>query len=366
MKRVLFSAYAPVHFACFEPIYRRLVGHPDIHIDLSGGQEADKSGLGARSAADIYRPFGIPDHQVVELDQMYERSYDLVFSAHSSGFFPKEDRRRVQIFHGLSFRNMAVRRDVLIYDTLFVAGPYMMRAFVESKLFRPGDPRLVPIGFVKVDRLVDGSLDRSEILSRAGVSGERPVLLYAPTGQKAASVETTGPEVIRRLQASGRYDILVKLHDHPRDRSEPGRADIEALQDEHTRLLTDFDVIPYLFVADLLITDASSVSSEYSLLDRPMVFLDVPDLIQAMEAGKKGRIDLDTWGRKAGVVARWPDEAVEAVERSLENPDEFGPVRRAMAEDLFYRPGTATDRAEGWVLEELGIRPAESTVLAHT
>ncbi len=117
-------------------------------------------------------------------------------------------------------------------------------------------------------------------------------------------------------------------------------------------------------VADLLITDASSVSSEYSLLDRPMVFLDVPDLIQTMEAAKKGRMDLDTWGRRAGLVARWPDEAVEAVERSLENPEAFGPIRRAMARDLFYGPGTATDRAEVWVLEELGIRPAESAMLA--
>jgi len=357
MKRVLFAGYAPVHFVCFEPIYRRLCQHPEVRVEVSGGREPDKNGLGQLSARELYQPFGLAEDRVVELPEMYERSYDLVFAAHISGFFPREDRRRVQVFHGLSFRNMAVRRDVLIYDNLFVAGPYMMRAFIEAKLFRPGDPRLVPTGFVKVDRLVDGSLDRSEILQRVGLTGDRPVLLYAPTGQKGASIETTGPEVVRRLRAAGRFDVLIKLHDHPRDRAEPGREEIEAIQDEHTRLVDDFDIIPYLFVSDLLITDASSVSSEYSLLDRPMVFLDVPDLIRAAQSSKKGSFDIDTWGRNAGIVARWPDEAVAAVEWSLDNPEAHSPVRRAMAEDLFYNPGRATDAAVRWTLAELGLAP---------
>ncbi|HUF11882.1 MAG TPA: CDP-glycerol glycerophosphotransferase family protein [Longimicrobiales bacterium] len=363
MKKILFAGYAPVHFLSFQPIYRRLSQRDDIHIDLSGGREADKEGLGALSAAELYAPFDVSADAVIEQPEIEHRSYDIVFSAHISGFFPKEDRKRVQVFHGLSFRNMAVRRDVLIFDSLFVAGPYMMRAFVESKLFRPGDARLVPTGFAKVDRLVDGSLDREEILRGEGFDGSRPVILYAPTGQKYNSLETVGPEVIRRLRASGDYDILIKLHDHPRNRAEPGRAEIEELLDDHTRMAHGLDVVPYLYAADLLITDASSVSSEYSLLDRPMVFLDVPELIRAAAASNKGRFDDQTWGRHAGVVARWPDEAVAAVERSLENPAAHGPTRRAMAKDLFYSPGTATHRAEQWILQELGlvpVRPLES------
>lgn len=365
MKRILFAGYAPVHFLSFEPIYRRLAQRDDVHIDLSGGRVADKEGLGELTAADLYAPLNVPEDAVIELSEMEQRSYDMVFSAHISGFFPKEDRDRVQLFHGLSFRNMAIRRDVLIFDHLFVAGPYMMRAFIESKLYRKDDPRLLPIGFVKVDKLVDGSLDRQRILEAEGFTGERPVILYAPTGQKYNSLETTGPEVIRRLRLTNEYDILIKLHDHPRNRSEPGRAEIEQLLDEHTRMANGLDVVPYLFAANLLITDASSVSSEYSLLDRPMVFLDVPELIRAAASSSKGRFDAETWGRHAGTVVRWPDEAVDAVRWSLDNPDAHAPTRQAMAEDLFYGPGTASDRAEQWILQELGLRaarPLESVV----
>jgi CDP-glycerol:poly(glycerophosphate) glycerophosphotransferase len=357
VKRILFTGYAPVHFVCFRPVYERLRRLPGVEVFVSGGREPGGGGEAADEAApvtarELYRPFRIPPRRVLSLEAMRRQRFDMVFCAHVSGYFPREDSERVQIFHGLSFRNMAVRRDVLVYDHLFITGPYMRRAFREQQLLRSEDPRLVPIGFPKVDRLVDGSLDRRAILGRLGLGGRRPVLLYAPTGQKGNSLETLGEEVIRRLRATGRYDILIKLHDHPRDKSVDWPRRLRPLLDRHTKLVRDFDIVPYLFIADLLISDASSVSSEYALLDRPTVFLDVPEMIRAMRA--KGRaIDLDTWGRKGGVTVRWPDEAVDAVRESLAHPRRGGALRRAMARDLFYNPGRATGAAVAWIRERL-------------
>lgn len=349
MKRILFTGYAPVHFVCFRPIYDRLRRLPGMEVFVSGEGAGDAERPDAHA---LYRPFRIPPHHVLPLPTVRQQRFDLVFCAHVSGYFPREDGGRVQIFHGLSFRNMAVRRDVLVYDHLFVTGPYMMRTFQEEQLLRAQDPRLVPIGFPKVDRLVDGTLDRAAILRRLGFSGRRPVVLYAPTGQRGNSLETVGEEVIRRLRATGRYDLVIKLHDHPRDRSVDWARQLRPLFDRHTKLVRDFDIVPYLFVADLLISDASSVSSEYSLLDRPMVFLDVPDMLNAMRV--KGRaLDLDTWGRKGGVTVRWPDEAVDAVRDALAHPRRGGDVRRAMARDLFFNPGRATDAAVAWIRTRL-------------
>ncbi len=354
MRRILFTGYAPVHFVCFRPIYERLRRLDGVQVFVSGGREPGDDAEGpALTARELYRPFRMAPERVLTLDEMRRQRFDMVFCAHVSGYFPREDRERVQIFHGLSFRNMAVRRDVLVYDHLFITGPYMMRAFGENQLLRPGDPRCVPIGFPKVDRLVDGSLDRSAILRRLGLSGRRPVVLYAPTGQKLNSLETgVGEEVVRRLRAGGRYDVLVKLHDHPRDASVDWPRRLRPLLDRHTKLVKDYDVVPYLYVADLLITDASSVSSEYALLDRPMVFLDVPQLLNAMRA-KGVSLDLETWGRNGGVTVGWPDEAVEAVRWSLAHPADKSAVRRAMAADLFFNPGKATAAAADWVRARL-------------
>ena len=356
--RILFAGYAPVHFVCFQPLYERLRRMRGVEIVLSGGRHAQEDGTARLTARDLYAPFRLPPDRVVELASMRRQTFDLVFCAHVSGYFPKEEQERIQLFHGVSFRNMAVRRDVLVYDRLFLTGPYMRRLFTGQQMLRDRDPRLVNIGFPKLDRLVNGALDRRAILRRLGFSGRRPVILYAPTGQKDHSLEHTGEAVLERLRATGKYDILIKLHDHPRDRTTDWPTRLKPLLDRHTQLATGLDVVPYMFAADLLLTDASSVSNEYSLLDRPMVFLDVPQLLAAMQ--RKGvALDLDTWGRKGGTTVRWPDEAVDAIAWSLAHPRHAGPIRRAMARDLFYNPGRATDAAVSWVMERLHAGDAE-------
>lgn len=326
-----------------------------VEVVLSGGRTAGANGERPLTARELYAPFRLPPRQVVPLSTIEKQHFDLVFCAHVSGYFPKSDEGRVQLFHGVSFRNMAVRRDVLVYDHLFVVGPYMKRLFLAEKMLREHDPRLVPIGFPKLDPLVDGTLNRGAILNRLRLSGRRPVILYAPTGQRDNSLDVgVGEAVLERLRRTGKYDVLIKLHDHPRDRATDWPARLRPMLDAHTRLVRDYDVVPYLYVADLLITDASSVSNEFALLDRPMVFLDVPQLLAAMQ--KKGvALDLDTWGRKGGVTVRWPDEAAEAVAHSLAHPHAASRVRKAMARDLFYNPGSATDAAVEWVQRRLGL-----------
>ena len=151
---------------------------------------------------------------------------------------------------------------------------------------------------------------------------------------------------LAEARAAG-YAGIELGHKFPR---EPER--LRPLLDAHTKLVHDFDVTPYLFAADLLLTDASSVSSEYALLDRPMVFLDVPAMLESIRA--KGRaVDLDTWGRNGGVTVQWPDEAVDAVRWSLAHPRHGSDVRRAMAKDLFYNPGRAADAAVDWIRARL-------------
>ncbi|MGE5840000.1 MAG: CDP-glycerol glycerophosphotransferase family protein [Deltaproteobacteria bacterium] len=349
-RRILFCGYAPVHFVCFQPINARLSRIPFIDISYFVGQPArSEDTLTTQGTDRILRSFRIPSRRILSLERMRRESFDMVICGFVSGAFPKSDRTRIHLFHGVSFRNMAVRRDILIYDYLFNVGLYQMRLFREHGLIRDGDRRMVPVGFPKLDRMVNGALDRVTILRRLGLSGRRPVILYAPTGQKNNSLETVGEEVIHRLREAGCYDLLIKPHDHPRDKTIDWSKRLLAFEDAHTKVVRDFDIVPSLFVSDLLISDASSVSAEYSLLDRPMVFIDVPQMIAAAQE-KGASLDLDTWGRKGGEVAQWPDEVVEAVRWSLAHPNAKSSVRKAMARDMFFYPGHATEKGVEWIL----------------
>ena len=193
----------------------------------------------------------------------------------------------------------------------------MRRRFIQIGVLEERDPRAVEVGFMKTDRLLNGELNRDELLRHYGFNGTRPVLLYAPTGAKHNSLETMGEEVLRQLATSDEHDILIKLHDHPKNKSIDWNARLAPFENEHFHIVREFDVIPSLFLADLLITDASSVANEYSLLDRPMVFLDVPELIKHSLKMPGAAVDLNTWGRRGGLLVTQPEEILNTVNQSL-------------------------------------------------
>jgi len=351
--RILFTGYAPVHFLCFEPLYRRLVSMLGGGVDVfvSGGiREEDNGVVLSYDLERMYSPLGVPREHMLTVHEIAEQDFDVLFSAHTNLIAPRSFGRSVQIFHGVSFRNRAVRAENMGCDQYFLAGPYMQRIFAAAGLMKEGDSRGVPIGFMKTDPLRDGSLNRESVLRSVGFSGARPIILYAPTGARFNSLETIGEGVLDQLLSTSKYDILVKLHDHPKDASRDWHTFLRGREGEHFRFALSMDVTPLLFIADLLITDASSVANEYALLDRPIVFLDVPELL-AKFAVSGSAMDLDTWGRKTGPLVKEPREIVDAVAQCLREPDRFSDIRRAAAADLFFNPGRATDTAVEWLKE---------------
>jgi CDP-glycerol glycerophosphotransferase (TagB/SpsB family) len=94
-------------------------------------------------------------------------------------------------------------------------------------------------------------------------------------------------------------------------------------------------------VSDAMVSDHSSIAFEYMLLDRPLVVVDRPALIE------HARVSLDKVRRlrAAADVVVEPHEITAAILDALQRPDRLSAERRRTAGDLFYEPGTATDRA---------------------
>ena len=348
---VLFTGYAPVHFVCFKRIYDRLAALPQVDIFVSGGLRTKTADGPIYNAPKMYEPFGIPEDKILALKEARTRTFDLLFSASSSLLVPPMNcTTRVQLFHGVSFRNRAVKAQNLAYNVLFLIGPYMHKLFNKAGLLLENDPRAIPVGFPKTDPLLNGELDRNTLLTRFGFTGKRPVLLFAPTGEMHNSLETMGKEVISRLAATDQYDLLIKPHDHPKNTTIDWPAELAPLESDHVRVVTEHDVIPLLYLADLLITDASSVANEYTLLNRPIVFLDVPELIRVTRE-KLALIDSEDKGRRGGLLVKEPGDVVPVVAKSLAAPEAAEQIRAEIARDLFYNPGHATEAAMEWFTE---------------
>ncbi len=358
-KRILFAGTAHVHFVCCLPIYRRLAGDPRLEFWLSGGfrrGSADEE----RASYDLegfYDPFPVDRARVIPMERAREEDFDVFSSASAAGsIFPRSAGRKIQIFHGMSFRNFSAREKYMKFDIICLAGSYLAGIYRRRRLVRPDGPMCVVTGFAKDDALVDGSLDREATLRRVGVDPRRPTILFAPVGARHNAMETMGLDVVRAIGADGRWNLLVKLHDHEKDAGRDWGRELRALESDRVRHVKEPDIVPFIHAADLVLTDASSVATEFTLLDRPIVFLDVPELLEEVDR-RGGLLDLETYGRRIGVVVERAEDVVGAIADSLAHPGREGALRREVARLVFHDPGRATGRVAGVVLYAAGLSP---------
>jgi CDP-glycerol glycerophosphotransferase (TagB/SpsB family) len=155
--------------------------------------------------------------------------------------------------------------------------------------------------------------------------------------------------------------VIVKLHDNSRDsdpRNSGGINWVERLtpilQQHGGHLAARGTITPYLVAADVMISDHSSAGFEYLLLDRPLIRIEMPELIARTNI-HPDYVDLLV---KASTTVRNPQETVRATELAYSHPAQLSVERRAVAGDLFYKPGTATTRAVTELYKVIELSPA--------
>ena len=358
-----------MNYVMVAPVHRAMSADPRIEFYFTASEAPDQ-------AADILREAGT-DARIVSPRRASLMRFDAYIAADLLWLTLPRGTRRVQMFHGVAGKyahdydrpTTSMRQ----WHRHFFINQRRLRNFIEAgALDADGDgARLV--GMPKVDCLVDGSLSRSAAVAALELDPDRPTVLYAPTWSAASSINRLGVEFIERLLAAP-WNTVVKLHDRLRDQRAyySGGLDWGArlapmLQGPHARLASGADICPYLAAADVMITDHSSAGFEYLLLDRPLVRVHVPELLEQSNTNKE-YVDLL---RAASTTVTDAAAAIAAVEKSLADPRCFSSTRVAVANDLFYRPGTATQRAldELYALLELerpgiGTSQVERTVAA--
>lgn len=361
MKRILFCASTPLSYAMFKPIHRRLKEDGRVEIWFTANHAADA----------LYATVGLQNEKTVAKYRSMLMRFDLCVCP--SFFYTRKNAPvKVQIFHGCSLKNRAVHKDALEYDKLFLVGPYMQQKFISTWNLKENDPRFEKIGMPKLDAFFNGSLNKNEILAKLGLDPALPTVIYAPTRPTptSSSLSMYGPETIDTI-AQMPVNFLIKLHDRSFRQWRPkGKIDwAQWLQKyeghKRVRVIHDYDVVPYLFASDLLVSDISSVVNEFSLLNRPMVLFAVPRLIafhKKVEA-KRGvaSSDLADWGQDVGTAVQKPDELQKAIACCLEHPAEKEAMRREFAQRFFFNPGQATEKAVHKIYELLALEPAHKT-----
>jgi hypothetical protein len=268
--------------------------------------------------------------------------------------------RRIHLFHGVAGKYgldapTHIAPVIATFDRLLFPNRDRLDRYADAGLVDPDGPVAELVGYPKVDCLVDGSMNRSAIQDHLGLDPSVPTVLYAPTWSPYSSLHAAGESIIASLAKLG-GNVIVKLHDRSYERSARASGTIdwrrrieEVCHRHHAHLARGFDVAPYLFVADALVTDHSSVGFEFMLLNRPVVVIDCPALIE------RAQVSADKVAMLRGAAeVTTADRAARTVSRVL-GQDPRSEQRQQVAAELFYCPGTATMRAARSIYGLLGI-----------
>lgn len=354
-RRIVVNVRTPMNLATLAPIIARMQEDARIAFCLTASEGA--------SAAPAAAPGPLPHLRRITPRAALMQRFDAYLAADFVWLPLPRGTRRVQTFHGVAGKYRTVydgpSRPMPEWDRFFFINEHRWRRFVESGAIPADSPAARLVGMPRVDCLVDGSLDRDAVLRDLGVDPSRTTVLYAPTWTAHSSVAVMGEELVRRLAAAG-HAVIVKLHDRSRDprAANSGGVDWGARLEPLARasggmLATGADASPYLAACDVLVTDHSSVAFEYLLLDRPVVRIEMPELIARADI-EPTYVELLA---SASTSVRTAAEAVAVVERACAAPMEHSASRRGVAREMFYRPGTATDRAVRNLYELIELPP---------
>lgn len=342
-RRLLVNARTAMNYATIAPIVERLQRDERLEFYFA----ASESPAHTRSIyADAVQPF-----KLVTPFQASAIQFDVYLASDFLWMKLPRGARRVQTFHGVAGKYRTVydspSQSMRDWDRLFFINERRLRHFIECGAIDEGSQAARLIGMPKLDCLVDGSLKRDELLSAMGIDPLKKSVLYAPTWSPHSSVVSTGEELVERLGERG-YAVIVKLHDRSRDLRYVNSGGVDwgarlepILQRFGGVLATGTNSSPYLSAADIMITDHSSVGFEYLLLDRPLIRIHVPELIQNTDI-EPSYVDLLA---SASTSVTNVEETVAAVERGFVDGRDKAAERIAVANEMFYKPGTATNRA---------------------
>lgn len=186
----------------------------------------------------------------------------------------RKDIEYIYVFHAMVSTHMIYRTGAFdAYDTIFCVGPHHMREIRETeKLYGLPPKQLVEFGYPMLDDLVES------YQNIASHENDRFQVLIAPSHHDGNIMGSCLDALLACLRGHG-WRIVVRPHPQYVKRN-PGR--IRELQQKYTDaedivLETDFSTNESQYRSDVMITDWSGISMEYSFTTlKPCIYIDTP------------------------------------------------------------------------------------------
>ncbi len=324
MKKILFDLKKEYYFNSLNPLFEEMARDPEYDLWIRAGKDQHRF-LGLFLVSNRSR---IQEKLLAGGFQVTDKTTGFDGIVCGDALKKPEKYDRVPVFHldhGVGIKTLRIRNIVRQKNMryhVFLEGRYWLD-YIKSLGWEDradfhvtGLPKLDPF-FRK------GFYDGEKLKKELNLDPSRKTILFAPS-YKPSCIGEIGESII---ELASDYNLIVKLHPYSwGGKYAPHSQHLiyQKLAEKHQGFYLvpkdDFDVYPYLYVSDTLISDTSSVINEFLALGRHGIIYELPQGRLLHSDGMPVlSLDPTEWLKGAFPHVNSPCQLSEAVHKAL-NP----------------------------------------------
>ncbi len=230
-----------------------------------------------------YFPF-IGAYYLLNTDLLITNDSCLIF------LFPHKDFKAVQVKHGVGPKGSDVpKSEFEMFDAWCVPSEYIKQRHI--KLWDAPPEKLYVTGFARMDYLYDYlKMPKEKLLEEIGIKNGRKIILYAPTFDIGLWPWGDAYEEFEKLcKFCKENNLILILRLHPLAKVKKRK--IKKIIKKYDNVCwldmpKEPDTMKLLAITDILITDWSSIYTDYFLTKRPIIYIEINKDFFTRERGK--------------------------------------------------------------------------------
>lgn len=250
----------------------------------------------------------------------------------------------VAVFIGHGTGDKPYRKgEIKHFDYYFISGNKHLQKIRESITPHITEDQLIRIGNLHFDDIVNGRIDRKKVLDQVGIrDNSRPTIVYAPTWKDwgGGTLLDHSYQFIEEFDKS--YNLIIRPHYYDWRYLPPIKKFISHNKYKNVYLIDSkniglVDTMENLSIADLLISDTSSIMFEFLIMQKPIIIIDVEQELTPMPPELDLRQIVDHWNGKGSVLS--------LVKENIETNKYADKLHDLLFNCFEYNDGKSTQRA---------------------
>jgi CDP-glycerol glycerophosphotransferase (TagB/SpsB family) len=205
-----------------------------------------------------------------DIDRLYDNNIDAIFFANP--YEAAKDIKATTIFleHGIGAKSTSFYSSIKYFDIYIVEG--VQKYNILKKLYPKYEYKLALVGFSKFDDIVNFDIKKKQIIfDKYNLDTSRKTILYAPTFFPS-SIEKMANDFPNEFK---QCNIIVKPHylSYERKKYKNQIKKFQLWKNTNCVILPldEYNLVPFLAVSDIMISDESSAMFEFAALNKPVI-----------------------------------------------------------------------------------------------